>query len=494
MPKNQEKVKVFQIKVFKKMIDSNKKMIDSNDLLAIGAALVQTVRSEIEYSTNMVSKGQLFHGLQQGHIFKKLENSKNNSLPFLTDPDFLRRNRILPWLANSISFLTDRSYSINDKIKKSLDLGIGNCEGLSIACLLIAKGLEKIRIGKFYLSLMTTKNPTVYAAVEDPTRLTFVLAHCSEKILGKRGKRSGKFRPIEYADSFEHLATFDDLNNAVIIDPWIYKATRLKNYTQHLKHSKLYNVEDFYTGPIGLSRNFNLEGTGMHTQIKPLSPIKIIEDKYIKKFNLLYRSYIMEKLRLEGDFVARGRSFSKVRRSLKQKQQQKQQQLTDLRDFFTRLNSQSLNWYSILGSNRKGECISAAIYYLNTCINNDTYPENFKLKELFQSILRILPIVRSSNTAPENLSLNKIDMTKSAKRIFNPAITHRRYAFEEINGLNLNWIRDASNLNDRDKYKTLVKEISSFTPPYDWVVLVKNFYTDKVGYYDLVYNAIKSGS
>ena len=424
-------------------------MIDSDKLLVIGAALVQTVRSEIKYSTNMVSKGQLFDGLKQSYFFKELSLKVIYTSPF-----------------------AGVSYSINDLGKKSLDLGVGYCDGLSLACLYITKGLKEIRIDKFYLSLMETH------------RHTFVLAHCSQNLLDYR-------YTTKCANSFDDLAKHKGLSNAIIIDPWIYKATKLKNYTQHLDHSELYNVKKFYKGPISSKG-------GIHIEISPSSQVSEIDNEYINKFNRFYET---QKLRLgnEGGFFDRGRRLSSVRNSLEYniQQQPQQKQLTSLRLFFTRLNSQLSNWYSnCCHSNRKGECISAAITYLNICINDYTYPGDAKLIELFQSILRILPIVRSSNTPPENLSINNIRMTSSARRIFNLAITPERiYAFEQINGLSLKWIRDARifQYNDREKYNYLVEQINDFTPPYNINKILKNFYTNKNNYYNLVDNAINFG-
>ena len=51
-------------------------MIDSDELLAIGAALVDTVRSQIKYSTNMDEEGQLFDGLTNSKIYNFKANAQ----------------------------------------------------------------------------------------------------------------------------------------------------------------------------------------------------------------------------------------------------------------------------------------------------------------------------------------------------------------------------------------------------------------------------------
>ena len=50
-------------------------MIDSDELLAIGAALVETVRSQIKYSENMNQEGQLFDGFGNTYLHKSLKQN-----------------------------------------------------------------------------------------------------------------------------------------------------------------------------------------------------------------------------------------------------------------------------------------------------------------------------------------------------------------------------------------------------------------------------------
>ncbi|MEY8768803.1 hypothetical protein [Francisella philomiragia] len=90
-------------------------MIDSDELLAIGAALVQTVRSQIKYSENIDS----LYVAYEGTYFHKYRDKK---------------------LINVFSHCTD--YSPEGAGKLALREGRGMCYELTLACLYVAKGIK----------------------------------------------------------------------------------------------------------------------------------------------------------------------------------------------------------------------------------------------------------------------------------------------------------------------------------------------------------------
>ncbi|MBK2027922.1 hypothetical protein IB643_07130 [Allofrancisella guangzhouensis] len=424
-------------------------MLNSDELLAIGAALVQTVRTIIRYSDNMDESGQLFDGLKQSHVYEEL----TSKYPI--------------WRSNP--------YTPDGVGKKSLELGAGFCDSLSLACLYIAKGLEEIRIGTFYLSIMST-----------PTHV-FVLAHTSLDLFKSSSGSSKMWR--YYKKDFEALSNSVGFENAVIIDPWIYKATKLENYLEHLEHARLYQVQDFYDSDIRYLDSV------VHLKISPTTTVSQIHKKYIDIFTESYKSQ-KQKLDNKRDTFARGRRFSSVRESLVRNIERgiQQAQITSLTDFFIRLANQSSSWYSgYKHSDRKGKCIRSVITYLDTLINDINYPGDAKLIEIFQRVLTILPIVRKSNNIPNNLSLENIAMTKTAKGLFDSVVTpDRPLAFEAIDSLNLDWIRRAHRGSDRVKYKVLFREIIKWNASKNVDALfLQKFYTNKDGYYELVNLAIQ---
>ena len=276
--------------------------------------------------------------------------------------------------------------------------------------------------------------------------------------------------------------------------------------------AELFNVLNYYKND---KFKVKINRKGDKSFISSLKNDNSHTNKYQNILDIFYMFYEEQKQKLASrrDSFARGRRFSSVRNDLildvyrpyenqivkiqsnyreylTRRNIKQQHQLISLRDFFTRLNNQSSYFYShFRHSNTKGTRINEAITYLNDCINNDNYPGKAKLINLFQCILRILPIVRSSNTAPRNLSVNSIDMAKSAKRIFNIRVTPNEIQeFEKIEGLELDWVREARDKhNERGRYKALLEKIAEFTPD----EILPNFYEGKDGYYALVDEAIK---
>ena len=415
-------------------------MVDSDELLAIGAALVDTVRSQIKYSDNMDKRGQLFDGLKDSYIYKDLYHKFDYQV---------------------------RRDSYIERAKKAIDLGAGFCGELARVVLYIADMIDINLSSKVYTTVLFIEPDHALVLLHTSERINL---HPDNSILCK-----------ELNDLQKNI----DLKDSVLVDPWIYCATKSVNINELLIQAKSFNVLNYYkNNRYKVKINFR----GDKSFISSLKNDNTHTNRYQNILDIFYMFYEEQKQKLASrrDSFAKGRRFSSVRRSLEYNIQQ-QQQLNGLRTFFTRLNNQSSSWYGEWGSNNKGTRINEAINYLN----NYDYPGEAKLVNLFQCILRILPIVRSSNTVPRNLSINSIDMTKSAKGIFNLAVTpQEKYAFEDIDGMNLDWIRDARNLNNRRKYEIFLEKITEFTAPNDLGEILRNFYENKDGYYQLVRDAI----
>ncbi|QIV94342.1 hypothetical protein [Allofrancisella frigidaquae] len=409
-------------------------MIDSDELLAIGAALVQTVRSKIKYSENI---DNLYRGYKKSdfykHRSKKLEQIYTLHLPYTPQGKQV-------YLKN----------------------GVGLCDELSLAILHIAQGLEEIKIGTFYLSLMSIYKKHV-----------FLIAHNSLSLANNAAREWTK-----YKKSLRELKQDDELKNAVIIDPWIYKATKLSNLREHLEHAVLYDVLDYYRG--------NVMYIGQHLEINPSSNIIKIDKQYIDTFQECYKIQ-KEKLVNKRDSFAQGRRFSSVRRSLEYNIQ-KYQQLISLRDFFIRLKKKSSGWYTKNHSNRKGKAISSVINYLQTCIDNYYFPSQYDLECIFRGTLTVCAVVRGKNL-PNQLSKDNITMTKTAKGIFSfDVVPNNKLAFE-IDGLSLDWVREARKIgSDRSKYMVFLNKLEGWNPDFN----VSKLYTNKENYYKLVEEAIAS--
>ncbi|QIV94878.1 hypothetical protein [Allofrancisella frigidaquae] len=439
-------------------------MIDSDELLAIGAALVQTVRKYIKYSENIEL---LYSNYKASKFYKK------------------RREEVI-----QIDNIPGLTYTPQGYGKVGLELGVGWCDELSLACLYIAQGSKKIRIGTFYLSLIST------------FKHTFVLAHTSLKLFNSTSPDW-----VYYKDNVHGLSIDPELSNAVIIDPWTYKATKLSNYLEHLEHAELFQVRDFFEGTIRYG--------GVRITISPESEVTNISEDYVNTFEFFYKEQ-QQKLLERSDSFARGRKFSSVENSLildvnKENENEivtiqrmyrgyatrkhLQQQLISLIDFFTRLKSKSSYWYSwCLHSDRKGKAINSVILYLERCIDDYRYPGEDKLVKIFIRVMTILPIVRSSNIAPTNLSKENITMTSTAKGLFSLGVVpETKYDFEKYTSdvdLKLDWVRDIRRHRamDRVRYTALLDKLEGWNAQFR----LEKLYTNKDGYYNLVSKAIDS--
>ena len=111
-------------------------MIDSNKLLAFGAALVQTIRTQIKYSENIKS---LYEGYEETNFYHA-----------------------------RIKKVSKLVYSSTDPGQAALDSGVGYCDDLCSACLYIAKNLNYLEINNFYLSLLATPSHVFILAHDSP--------------------------------------------------------------------------------------------------------------------------------------------------------------------------------------------------------------------------------------------------------------------------------------------------------------------------------------
>jgi hypothetical protein len=182
-------------------------MIDSNELLAIGAALVQTVRSQIKYSTNMRGEeGTLFDGLTNTSLFIK----------HLVNMNTLRSKRYLNYI---------------ERAQEALDLKAGYCGELADVSLYMADMIDVYPGEIIYTSIIhldTTKD------------IDHVLI-----ILHQSYEMNSKSSDYEIGTTINELKNILSLDNAILIDPWIYCAHKLKDVDKLLEVAENYNLSKY---------------------------------------------------------------------------------------------------------------------------------------------------------------------------------------------------------------------------------------------------------
>ncbi|KEI35450.1 hypothetical protein FRA_34c06650 [Francisella sp. W12-1067] len=249
-------------------------MIDSNELLAIGAALVETVKFYIPYSVNMVNKGQLFYQYKNTDFYKKLHNDMVDSRK---DPTKLN--------------------GYIERAQAALSMGTANCGRLIAAAMYVSNLIETAYHEEIYVTEIIIER-------EDNNHVVIIL-HQSELFFNLKKVNLSRFSNLEslYA-KYEN-----DLRNAIIVDPWIHTAVKLSEVNKLLESAKDYKVEDFYAGVININQK---------TKVSTLSQDVNYIEKYSYLVNKFEEFYQKQKEKLENgrSSFAQGRRFSSVKNGL----------------------------------------------------------------------------------------------------------------------------------------------------------------------------------
>jgi hypothetical protein len=89
------------------------------------------------------------------------------------------------------------------------------------------------------------------------------------------------------ANDIENLSQQKDLKNAVIIDPWIYKATKLSDYLKHIQHAKNFIADGYFNGQI-TSCGITNEITNTPEQLR-INELQTVLDKFYSIYNTEYQ-------------------------------------------------------------------------------------------------------------------------------------------------------------------------------------------------------------
>ncbi|QNR82316.1 hypothetical protein [Piscirickettsia salmonis] len=147
---------------------------------------------------------------------------------------------------------------------------------------------------------------------------------------------------VYISDNIKELSEKTELENAIIVDTWIYKATKLSNYKSHINYAKefgkQFDLEECFDGEIKTEGYSEAFGT---TQ-----PIKIAEKRLLRDFNLAYQEE-SRKLFTKETYSTQGRRRNSIDTNLIC-DSKRWGQLKDLKLFIERIASKSSDWYSAL--------------------------------------------------------------------------------------------------------------------------------------------------
>ncbi|APC96423.1 hypothetical protein KX01_288 [Francisella frigiditurris] len=168
---------------------------------AIGVSLINTIREYISFSTN-------------------LPTISNN---FSTDKSF----KIYEDLIDSTRDKYNDRYNTDEYAKAILSNKLGYCLELSILLTFISQ----------YINL-DTMGERLYLTVVETNCHIFIVMH--QNVTIHQDKTLLKMTEKQFIN-------YDNVGNAIILDPWIYSVIPLKNYNNILKVAENLNVDDDYS-------------------------------------------------------------------------------------------------------------------------------------------------------------------------------------------------------------------------------------------------------
>lgn len=320
-------------------------MIDQNELLALGVALTRTVREKIEYSTNIDS------------LFDKRNPSKYHK----------RLDYGLEFIRNREGY-SDISYM--NKAELAFKSKSGNCGELSACVMLLAASFPELFVGEnVYVSLLYLSSNHALVLLHQSSDLYF-----SHERLG----------------SLAELTMNGELDNAVLIDPWIYKACKVNETKSLFDKAREYGVIDNYIGSIDLNFKENKTIVSCLRNEDFWREFTFIKDRCSSIFDEQ-----VSKFQNGRESFAKSRSFYDVQASLYNRVEGehivRETEIESMITFFKRILHNASHWYS--KNSLKHKLIRKLVLSLQSCIKEQYSINLLDLRILFKSALRILPVV-----------------------------------------------------------------------------------------------------
>ena len=234
-------------------------------------------------------------------------------------------------------------------------------------------------------------------------------------------------------DSFEKLlSTFPD-RDAVICDPWIWKASDLDSYHEHVSQAELYGVENYYT------REVNLYSKTPFTQFDHYTLSEEFE-KLKKTFWKFYKSEIRRLNNRSFICSSHGREFSSFNESLllnhitPQQEEWAQLQQRKLADFINRIKASSSAWYSFYKStDRKGQALQKLLDYCSKKVSEKDYMGEDKIISVLKAAISVALIPRGDTTNSQEIRLKtEPKKTKTAQAALTALQSHEYFLLKDV--------------------------------------------------------------
>tara|TARA_R110002167_G_scaffold363929_2_gene584972 strand:+ start:245 stop:1087 length:843 start_codon:yes stop_codon:yes gene_type:complete len=197
------------------------KQLHDESILKTGSSLSYAVRQMIPYSENI----------------KALIRGRDNSPVWNERRDLVYSKR---------SERSSGKFHVDAKLSHILSSGVGYCGEIAYCVVELAKMIPPL-------------NGELYA-----TELRFYDSHCFILLHQDRGTHdavnSQGFESGEIVKDLKELSEITELRNAVIVDPWVYKSTKLTDWKRHMDHVNTFDASVYYRTRVWLQNNSGMLG------------------------------------------------------------------------------------------------------------------------------------------------------------------------------------------------------------------------------------------
>ncbi|MED7819141.1 hypothetical protein [Francisella sp. 19S2-4] len=376
-----------------------------SNLFNFSRCLVAAVRKQIKYSENLHS------------LYK--ENFQSSYYKHRNDDQFTFRQRTCNFNEEYLGF-----HIVRNQIR------VGRCLELSVLVCYLSSFMNS-EIGDSYMTMVYTHSHT------------FCLAHNSKEI-------HQMSMNMTIAESLTELSQKSNLQQAILVDPWIYKVSKLSDILEYQDTIKTFNVERYFSGSIKksgyskmISENYLASLMPQNKRFLEFPMFRSIKDD----FNLFYTGRkTLPDLDIDSIKFGLNQDIGRCQR------------LEDLKIFIKKLSEKSSFWYSSwFCDDKKGESYKKLIECIDYAQTNHVDIGNDNMRNIFVAALKLAPKIRDKNAMPGSV-------TKTLMGLLNYSVVGvESYKFEEIDGMSLSEIRNIirSNGTQIDKINELKIHIHS---------------------------------
>ncbi|MCF6776269.1 hypothetical protein L3V83_06745 [Thiotrichales bacterium 19X7-9] len=262
-----------------KLQEKQSNLLKKEELLIIAAAMVMAIRKIMDLSGNQPSI--IDEDIKDFHqrITKGVESR--------------RKARGQKGISNQ--------YYTREEAQEILNNRLGNCGELSLEALLLAEFINLDELG------IKSEQPIYMQEIFVEPDHQMCILHQSQTL-------ASLIKPCLIFGHLNQLIDHPELQNAILVDPWTYKATPVVNLKAHLMHAKIFELDHYYEGRVFTCNNIKKIINGLH------STPETYEEKILYHNFLKYYKVERDKAVHQPELLANGSSLDTVKQQYQLKQ------------------------------------------------------------------------------------------------------------------------------------------------------------------------------